>query len=327
MKKAGILLGFICLVLTYFSIQPPVVSSADVKYPTKTIKFIVPTPAGGPQDIICRKLANFAGPYLGQEVIVENKTGAGSVVGVRFVLKSTPDGYTIGAVSASPVILSPHIREVDYDTTTDITPIIQYAYADHPLAVPTDSPIKTFKEFIEEARKREVTFAGQELTGATVAVTRLAAVEKLKIKIVPFGGTAPSVTAVLGGHTDAICCSGIYEYVRSGKLRLLCLTTGMKSKEFPEIPTLKELGYDVDVPAFYGIIAPIGIPVQIKKKLEEAFTQAVRDPSFVPTVHKASWEFVYRNGEDFGNHIKETYKRSEKEYRESGLGKYSKEKK
>jgi tripartite-type tricarboxylate transporter receptor subunit TctC len=190
-----------------------------------------------------------------------------------------------------------------------------------------DSPIKTFKDFIEEARKRELTIAGSGRTAADIAMDRLAVIAKLKLKIVPFGGMSTAITAILGGQTDAIVNSGYYQYVRSGKLRLLCLTTGMKNKEFPEIPTLKELGYDIEVPAFYGIIAPKGLPEQIRKRLEEAFTRAVRDPSFAPIVHNAGWEFVYRNGEDFGNHVKEMYKRSEKECRELGLGKYAKEKK
>jgi tripartite-type tricarboxylate transporter receptor subunit TctC len=327
MKRAGILLGLICLVLTYFFIQPPMVSSADVKYPTKPIKLIVPFSAGGPLTIIGQKLAELAGPYLGQEVILDFKPGSGGLVGVRFVAKSKPDGYTICSLSASPVVIAPHFTEVDYDPVTDFTSIVQYGYADHPLSVPMDSPIKTFKDFIEEARKRELTIAGVGRTAADIAMDRLAVIAKVKLKIVPFGGMAPAITAILGGQTDAVVTSGYYEYVRSGKLRLLCLTTGMKNKEFPEIQTLKELGYDIEVPAFYGIIAPKGLPEQIRKRLEEAFTRAVHDPSFAPTVHNAGYTFFYRNGEDFGNHIKEMYKRSEKECRELGLGKYAKEKK
>jgi tripartite-type tricarboxylate transporter receptor subunit TctC len=327
MKRIGILLGLIYLVLTYFFIQPPMVSSADVKYPTKSIKLVVPFSAGGPTDIVSRKLADLAGPYLGQEVIVENKTGAGGVVGVRFVAKSKPDGYTIGVLSPSPAIITPIFMEVDYDPNTDFTPIIQFALADQALAVRMDSPIKTFKDFIEEARKRELTIAGSGRTAADIAMERLATIAKLKLKIVPFGGTAPCITAVLGGQTDAIVNSGYYEHVRSGKLRLLCLATGMKNKEFQEIPTLKELGYDIEVPAFQGIFTSKGLPEQIRKKLEEAFARAALDPTFSPMVHNASWTFAYRNGEDFGNLIKEMNERSNKEYRELGLGKYAKEKK
>jgi tripartite-type tricarboxylate transporter receptor subunit TctC len=327
MKRSGIILGFICLALMYFFIQPAVVSPAEEKYPTRPIKYIVGYSAGGPTDIVSRKLADLAGPYLGQEVIVENKPGAGGVVAVRFVAKSKPDGYTIGGLSPSPAIITPIFMEVDYDPKTDYTPIINFAWGDQALAVLMDSPIKTFKDLIEEARKREVTIAGTGRIASDIAMERLSTILKVNLKIVPFGGTAPCITAVLGGQTDAILNSGYYEYVRSGKLRLLCLVTGIKNKEFPEIPTLKELGYDIEVPAFQGIFTSKGVPEKIRKRLEEAFTRAVHDPSFPKTVRNSSWEFFYRNGEDFGNLIKEMNERTNKEYRESGLGKYVKEKK
>jgi tripartite-type tricarboxylate transporter receptor subunit TctC len=327
MKRAEVLLVVICWVSMYCLIQPALVSSADVKYPDRPVKLIVNFSAGGPTDIVSRKLADLVGPYLSQVVIVENKPGAGGVVGLRFALKSKPDGYTISNLSPSQIVIAPHFTEVDYDPITDITPIIQFSFADQPLAVPMNSPIKTFKEFIEEARKREVTIAGSGLATADIMMNRLAAVEKVKIKMVPFGGTSPCLTAVLGGQTDAILNSGYYEHVRSGKLRLIVQVTGLRNKEFPQIPTLKELGYDIEATAFQGIVAPNGLPEQVRKKLEEAFTRAVHDPSFAQMLHSASWTFFYRNSEDFGNHIREVYKRSEKECRELGLGKYAKDKK
>jgi len=327
MKRLMVLLGCICFILTYFFIQPQAASSSEVKYPTRPIKFIVIFSAGGGSDVTCRKLADLAGKYLGQEIYVENKPGAGGAVGVRFIAKSKPDGYTIGHLSASPVVIAPFFQEIDYDPTTDFTPIIQYGMADHPLGVPVDSPIKTFKDFIEEARKREIKIAGTGNTSADIAMLRLAAAEKLKLTIVPYGGFAPSLPAVLGGHADAIVSAGYYEYVRSGKLRLIAQTTGMRNNEFPDIPTLKELGYDIETAVFYGIVGPKGLPEQIKKKLEEAFTQAAHDPSFPQVSHNVAYTCFYRNSEDWGKHIKKEYQRSEKEFRELGLGRFGKEKK
>lgn len=327
MKRFVVLLGGICLVSAYLFFQPPMAGPSDVKYPNRPIKLIVPSAAGGPTDIASRKLADLAGKYLGQEVHVENKPGAGNAVGTRFVAKSKPDGYTILSITGSPVTIAPFFQEIDYDPITDFAPIIQYAIADHPLAVRMDSPIKTFKDFLEEGRKRQITYAGQELTAATIAITRLAAEAKINLKLVPFTGGAPCIAAVLGGHTDAILVSGIYEHVRSGKLRLICQTTGMRNKEFPEIPTLKELGYDIETAVFYGIVAPKGLPEEIQKKLEEVFTRAARDPSFAQILHNAAYTLFYRNSEDWGKHYKEAYKESEKALRELGLGKFAKEKK
>ncbi len=327
-KKLGVLLSVVGLLSIYFFIKPAMVNPADMTYPTKPIKLIVPFAAGGPTDICARKLADLVGKDLGQEVLAENKIGAGGVVGARFVAFSKPDGYTIGSLASSAVVIQPHLmQKMDFDPIGDFTPIIQYATADHPLAVPVDSPIKTFKDFIDEGRKREVTYAGSGMTAADIAMARLAVKAKIKLKIVAFAGMAPSITAVLGGHTDAIVSSGYYEYVRSGKLRLLAQTTGERNKEFPNVPTLKELGYDIETRVFYGIVGPKGLPEQIREKLEKAFTKAFQDPSFVQTVQNASFALAYRNGKDFGNYIKEVYVISGNEFKELGMGKYAKEKK
>jgi len=326
-QRSKVLMGFICLLLTYFFIQTPMASSTDVKYPTKPIKFIVPSAAGGTTDISSRKLADLAGKYLGQEIIVENKPGAGNVVGVRFIAKSKPDGYTIGSITGSPVTIAPFFQELDYDPANDLTPIIQYAFSDHPLAVRADLPIKTFKDFIEEARKREITIAGTGNTAADIAMLRLAAAAKIKLKVVPFGGVAKTIPAVLGGHTDGVINAGIYEHVRRGDLRLIAQTTRMRNKEFPEVPTLIELGYDIETAVFWGIIGPKDLPKQIQKKLEEAFTKAAHDPSIPQVMYNCDFTFFYRNADDFGKYIKEAYEASEKVFRELGLGRFAKEKK
>jgi tripartite-type tricarboxylate transporter receptor subunit TctC len=327
MKRLMVLLGCICFILTYFFIQPQAASSSEVKYPTRPIKFIVIFSAGGGSDVTCRKLADLAGKYLGQEIYVENKPGAGGAVGVRFIAKSKPDGYTIGHLSASPVVIAPFFQEIDYDPTTDFTPIIQYGMADHPLGVPVDSPIKTFKDFIEEARKREITIAGTGNTAADYAMLRLAAAEGIKLRIVPFGGVSKSLPAVLGGHTDAIVSAGIYEHVRRGELRLIAQTTKIRNKEFPETPTLIELGHNIETAVFFGIIGPKDLPKPIQKKLEEAFTKAVHDPSFPQVIYNVAYTFFYRNAEDFGQYMKEAYGTSEKVFKELGLGRFAKEKK
>lgn len=325
MKRLAISTMVICLVLTYFFIQPLVASSAE--FPTKPIKLIIIFGAGGPTDICCRALARLASPFLGQEVIPENKPGAGGSLGVHFLAKSTPDGYTIGSITGSPVMIAPNLRDVGYDPSTDFTGIIGFAEADHPLSVRADSPIKTFQDFVKEARKREVTSAGVGMTACDVAMMRLAAQENLKIKIVPYGGMADALPAVLGGHTDAINTSGIYEYVRAGKLRLLVQTGGSRNPEFPDVPTLKELGYNIETSIFYGLVAPKGIPQEVQYILETAFTRAAYQPEFQKTIQNAAYSFAFRGGKNFETFISKAYKQSTKDMKSLGLGKYAKEKK
>jgi tripartite-type tricarboxylate transporter receptor subunit TctC len=323
-------IGLLCLVCLLLNVllSPLMASGADTKFPTKPLRLIVPFAAGGPTDVVCRKLADLAGKNLGQEIIVENKTGMGGAVGSRFVAFSKPDGYTIGSLGSASVVIHPHMgAKLDFDPVTDFSFVAQYAVADHPLAVAAESPLKTFKDFMEEGRKRQITYSSMELIAASVAVNRLALMAKINLKLVPFDGAAPAITACLGGHTDGVVSSGLYEYVRSGKLRLLAQTTGERNKEFPNIPTIKELGYNVEARAFYGIIAPKGLPESIRARLEKAFTVAIQDPSVAPSVRNASYTPMYRNGNDFSRYVKEAFEVSQNEFKEMGLGKYAKDKK
>lgn len=115
--------------------------------------------------------------------------------------------------------------------------------------------------------------------------------------------------------------------MRGGKLRLLAQTPGERNKEFPDVPMLRDLGYNIEARAFYGIVAPKGLPESIRAKLEKAFTAAIQDPSFAQTVNNASYTVVHRNGRDSGRYVKEVFEISQEEFMELGLGKYAKEKK
>jgi tripartite-type tricarboxylate transporter receptor subunit TctC len=320
MRKTLVFVGLLFVIF----FNPIFANAADINFPTKPIKLIVPFSAGGSTDVACRGLADSAGKELGQEIIVENKTGAGGAVGLRFVAFSKPDGYTIGSHGSATVVITPNLEgKMDFHPVSDFTPIVQYATADHPLAVPIGSPLKTFKDFMEEGRKRVITYAGMGTTAADIAMARLAIAAKINLKQVPFSGGAEAFPAVLGGHTDSVVSSGMYEYVRSGKLRLLAQTTSERNPEFPDIPTLKELGYNIETRVFYGITAPKGLPAEIRDKLEKALTKVIKSPSFAQVVHNASFRIVYRSSKDYANFIKESYEISANEFKEMGIGKYS----
>jgi tripartite-type tricarboxylate transporter receptor subunit TctC len=326
-KRSKLFLGFvICLFFAYFTTQAPVASSAGVEYPTKQIKLIIPFAAGSTLDVLCRKLIDLVKTDIGQEIVVEYKVGAGGMVGIRYLSKSKPDGYTIGVITPTALLVTPFFQDVDF-TYKDFSLISQFSVADHPLSVRADSAIKTFKDFVEEARKREVTIAGTGMTSADFAMMRLASTEKLNLKIVAYGGAPPSIAAVLGGHTDAVITSGYYQYVRDGKLRPLCQTTGARNVEFPEVPTLKELGYNIEISVFFGLAGPKGLPEPIREKLEKVFSKGIHDPSFAPNLKNFGHTFVYKGSKEWGKFLEEAYVNSEKEFKELGLGKFSKEKK
>jgi tripartite-type tricarboxylate transporter receptor subunit TctC len=324
-KKSSILLVSFSLLLTYFFIQPAKVSFAEEKYPTKTIRYIVPVAAGSIQDVSARKIVSIAEKSLGQEIIVENKPGAGTLVGVTFMVKSKPDGYTLASVPTSIFNVHPFFSKMDFDPLTDITPIIQFVNFNQTLGVPIQSPIKTFEEFIAEAQKRQITIGGVGMTPAEIALLTLAAKTKINIKIVPFGGAAPTLLAAMGGQVDAFVCSATHQFARAGKVRIIARLNGEPKKG--EIPTLRELGYDIEALTFAGISGPKGLPEHVQKKLEEVFTQAVHDPSVAEVIESFGDSLGFRNSKDYFKHCKEAYEQARNDLKELGLGIFSKDKK
>ena len=327
-KKTRIPVCLFCFLLTCFFILSPIPGNAEEKYPARPIKFIVPFSAGGPTDVMCRKMCDLVQKSLGVEIVVENKSGGGGLLGASFLAKSKPDGYTIGMIGASPFTTMPNFQKLDFDPMTAFTPIIQFASSNETLQVSTNSSIKTLEDFIKEGRKRQIT-AGTSgiMTHAHIAMQRLATLAKINLKLVPFGGSIESLTAVLGDQLDAGVLGGSLEYVRAGKMRVITRLNSEAKGLFKDIPSLKELGYDVDIITVFGVFGPKGLPENIKKKLEEGFTKAARDPFVVETIETIGNNSIYRNSQDYEVFLKEIYQQSTKEIKELGLGIWAPEKK
>lgn len=261
-------------------------SSAGVTapaFPTKPITIIVPYPPGGVTDVSSRMIANRATELFGQPVIIINKAGGGGFIGYGEVYNASPDGYTLIVSGSSVVVLAPHLRKAPFDPWK-LTPIMSYAKNPLILAVKSDSSWKTFTEFVEFIKKRagEVKLA----TTGTDSMENLAMFmikdqEKLDFKLVPYEGGAPSLASTLGGHTHGFI--GVTEavpYIRDGRMRGLATFLAERIPGLPEIPTLKELGYDVVIESRQVIYGPPGIPKDIVKKLEETFRKAMDSEDF-----------------------------------------------
>lgn len=330
-KKSKILLFIFCILLMNFFIQPLKISHATEKYPTKPIKFIVPVTAGGTSDVVPRMLADLVGKALGQEIIVENKVGAGGAVAARFIANSKPDGYTIGAILSSVFIITPNFTKMDFDVLTDLVPIAQVFASNQALEVAMNSPIKTFNDFIEEGRKRQILVAAMGMSYTDIVMQRLATEAKIGLKIVPYGGMSQAALAAMGGHADVYAQAITLEFIRAGKMRVIAMLSDTKGPfkgiSLEGIPTLKQLGYNLEAVAFTGIFAPKGLPQQIQEKLEEEFARAIHHPSIAEFCVNTGMTLQYKNSKDYGNYLKEVYERANKEIKELGLGIYAKEKK
>lgn len=252
-------------------------------YPDKPIRLIVPYAAGGSTDQLARIIQKPMSEYLGQPVVVENKPGAGGAIGTDVVAKSAPDGYTLVFGNTGPNAVIQLLRKVPYDTLRDLRPISTVAIAPMILAVPADSPAKSMKEFLAYARKQGTAMnIGSVGNGSLSHLTSeyFNEMAGLKMEHIPYTGGAPLMTAFLNGQVQAAFVTGLdgAVMVGSGKVRYLAVASPSRTEVVPGIPAMTE-----DVPGFksqawFGVLAPKGIPPEVEKKLRDAITKAVAQP-------------------------------------------------
>jgi tripartite-type tricarboxylate transporter receptor subunit TctC len=284
----------------------PDIVCAQEKYPTKPINFLIGFPAGGTTDVCARPLVAAASKILGQPIMILNKPGGASSVAVATLKNEKPDGYAIG-ILGSGAVLSQHMRKVPYDSANDFTPIMQYAVYLYGLVVHPDSPWNTFKEFIEYAKanpgKIRYSTAGPG-SPQHLVMERLALKEKIKWTHIPFEGGTPAVSALLGGHVEA--CSQTTEWkkhVEAGRLKLLAVYGEKRMTDFPDVPTLVELGYDIIAPSLICIAGPKGLSPQMVETLHGAFKKAMEDPDFIKLGRQMDQPSIYRGPQELAKHL------------------------
>jgi len=279
---------------------------AQEKYPSKPIQFVIGYPGGGTTDLCARPLVAAASKILGQPIVVLNKPGGASAVAMASLKNEKPDGYTIG-ILATGAILSQHMRNVPYDSAKDFTPVMQYAVYLYGLVVRPDSPWKTFKEFVEYAKghpgKIRYSTAGVG-TSQHLVMERLAIKENIKWTHIPFQGGGPAIANLLGGHVEASSQTTEWKsHVEAGRLRLLAVYGEKRMTDFPEVPTLLDLGYDMTAPSIICIVGPKGLSPQIVETLHSAFKKAIEDPDFIMVSRQVDQPPVYRGPQELGKHL------------------------
>ena len=293
-------------------------------YPNRPITFIIPLPAGGASDLGVRIITKEAEKFLGQAMTPVNKPGASMSLGVAAVAAAKPDGYTIGLSLASPMFVVPLLQKVPYHPVKDLEQIMQYStLSNFGLLVKGDSPFKSLKELIEYARKnpKKLTYGCGVNSMSRFVVIRLCEKEKIELTHMPFSASPPAEVAVMGGHLDIAVGDLTPSLIEGGQTRPLVLWKREKGfDEYPEVPTLKDLGYDIPSPSFYqGVQGPKGIPEGILRKIEEAFTRAMKEPAFVKGMKDLRTLISYRDRKELGAYVANEFEVYQKFLKELGI--------
>jgi len=274
-----------------------------VGFPTKEVQVIIPWAAGGATDLIFRALAATTGKYLGKAVVIVNRPGGGSAVGYTEGAKAKPDGYMLTS-GVTPLTILPHQVTTAY-TYKDFDPIINVVSDPSMFLIRADAPWKTLKEFLDFAKKNpEMITVGNSGAGGGVHLVALAFEKAAGVKFnhIPFSGGGPSVTAILGGHINAVSVSppeGI-SHVQAGKLKILALFAEKRLEMFPNVLTVKEQGIDFAMGMWRGLVTPKGTPPDVIKKLHDAFKQGMDDPVFKKNAMDMAVNLSYLGPEAFG---------------------------
>lgn len=290
-------------ILFSYAFGDVVVAETNIPYPEKSIKIICPAAAGGGTDVIGRQIAALLSEELGVPVVVENKSGGGTLVGLSEVVAARPDGYTLGLATNS-IVLSRHTSEtgIHYDKLDYIS-----MFNDEPggVLVNADAPYTTFDEFIEyaKANPKVVTAANAGTNGiwhlVSQQVEQAAGVE---FTHVPYDGAATAFTAVAGGHVDVAFMSptDARSLLDAGKLKLLALIGDERDTiSFPDTPTTIELGYDVSVHIWRGVVAPKNVDPAILSKLEITLAKVLASDAYLDFMVGGGFTPKYMNSKDF----------------------------
>jgi tripartite-type tricarboxylate transporter receptor subunit TctC len=253
-------------------------------FPTRPITLVIPfSPAGG-SDLTARALAKAAEPILGQPITVVNRPAGGGAQAMQEVARAAPDGYTLVNSTAILTAIAPNMRDVPYNSATDFTPIMTYGAFNTFIAVRADSPYQTLRELLDFAKANpRVVTVGVSVIGASshLGMARLAQDSSVQVSFVPFGGGAPAVTALLGRHITGVVVSGeVLPHVASGQVRLLATLMGERVPSLPDVPSIRELGFDWSMNSWLGIAGPANMPEPVVKRLQDALLQASNDANF-----------------------------------------------
>jgi tripartite-type tricarboxylate transporter receptor subunit TctC len=286
------------------------VAASAQQFPSKPVTLICPWPAGGSTDITMRVLAETTAKHLGQPVIIENKPGASGTLGVGAMLNARPDGYTLTQVPIS-VFRLPHMEKTPFDPIADLTYVLGVSGYTFGVVVRAEAPWKNWNEFVAFAKANpdKVSYGTPGAnTSLHITMEEIAFKQGIKWTHVPHKGNAPSMAALLGGHIDSAADStGWGPHVNAGKMRLLVVWGEKRTKRWPDVPTLREVGIDIVSNSPYGLAGPKGMDPAVVKTLHDAFKKGMEDPVHLAVMEKYDQDLWYLSTADYAKYARETF--------------------
>jgi len=286
-------------------------AAAQQAYPNRPIRFVVPFAPGGGTDFVARLVAQRLGDRLGQQLVVDNRAGAGGAIGSNLVAKAPPDGYTLLLGMVSPLAINPNLEKVPYDPVADFSAASLLASSYHVLVVHPSLPVRTVKDLVALARARP----GQIHYGSAGAGSNLFLIAELfksatgtDIVHVPYKGTAPAVIAILSGESQMLFggITGVMQHVNGNRLRAIAVTSPNRSSLLPQVPTLVESGLQgVDVGSWYALVAPASTPRPILDRLSQELAQLAAQPEYRKEMERQAFETLSTTPDQFAAFMKE----------------------
>ena len=279
------------------------------EYPSKPIEVVVGAAPGGGTDMIARAVADVAPKYVGQPLVVVNKVGAAMTIAAQYVASAKPDGYTLNVAGGSETVAVPHFRNLPYNALTDFEPIIRFIIERVGFYVKADSPWKTMKDLVADAKQNPDKYLYAHSGVGGIHQCTVMALEKragIRLGQVPHKGGAENLAALAGGHVQVAVASPneAHALVTGGRIRPLANASMNRAPKEPDTPTLRELGYDVYIENQKGFVFPKGTPKANVQKLHDSLRKVFDDPQFKANAEKLALELAYLNGEDFGKAMK-----------------------
>ena len=283
MKRRHIFTALLAPLALAASIVAPLANAQS--YPNKPVKIIVPYPPGGTSDILARAIGQKLTDSLGQTIVVENKPGANGNLGADFVAKSPPDGYTLLLADIGALAISPSLYKLAFDPATDFSPVTMVAYSPHILVVHPSVPVNNTKELITLAKSKpgKLNFAASSVGSAPhLAGIEFASRAGVDWAYIPYKGGAQAITDMAGGQADVMFNGMLatYPHVKSGKLKILAVSSGKRMSAIPDVPTVAEAagleGFQTG--SWQGVVAPPNTPKEIIARLNSEITKILNTP-------------------------------------------------